>query len=265
MTTIVTSVYTIEQLNFGININKLLNDIARPPLPTDFLYSIGVLVGSDTSAVVGTSVVRTIVLATVPSADATATAARDESSGAGPITSITVTSPGMDYATIPVVLLTDATASILPSERAKAVATLQLGQVIATDGGGGYAAPVVTIVGGLVPGGVPAEVTATVALGVITGFTIVNPGGPYVKKPSVVITDSAGVGATGDAQLEVGGIELLYGGVGYETPIVTIVGLFKYTYPDGLSNQAQPFVGMIRHAIEVDAASPLIETPPVAS
>jgi FtsP/CotA-like multicopper oxidase with cupredoxin domain len=73
------------------------------------------------------------------------------------------------------------------------------------DGGTGYTAPIVTIDDAYLPvdngtngGFTPASVTATVAGGVITGFTIVSPGAGYMA-PVVSIADATGTGALGDA------------------------------------------------------------------
>ena len=68
-------------------------------------------------------------------------------------------------------------------------------------GGTGYSAtPTVAIDDAYLPAGsfTPASVTATVAGGVITGFTIVTPGAGYMA-PVVSITDTTGTGALGDA------------------------------------------------------------------
>lgn len=72
-------------------------------------------------------------------------------------------------------------------------------QVTVVDGGTGYTAPVVTISDAYITPSMPADVTATVVDGVITGFTINNGGADYVA-PVVIITDTTGgTGALADA------------------------------------------------------------------
>jgi FtsP/CotA-like multicopper oxidase with cupredoxin domain len=71
-------------------------------------------------------------------------------------------------------------------------------QVTVVDGGTGYTAPVVTISDAYITPTTPADVTATVVGGVITGFTI-NSGGVDYVAPVVIITDSTGTGALADA------------------------------------------------------------------
>ena len=61
-------------------------------------------------------------------------------------------------------------------------------QVTVVDGGTGYTAPVVTISDAYITPTTPADVTATVVGGVITGLTINNGGADYVA-PVVIITD----------------------------------------------------------------------------
>jgi FtsP/CotA-like multicopper oxidase with cupredoxin domain len=80
-----------------------------------------------------------------------------------------------------------------------------VGTVTVVDGGTGYSAtPSVTVNDAYLPAPpalgafTPATVTATVAGGVITGFTIVDPGAGYMA-PVVSITDATGTGALGDA------------------------------------------------------------------
>ncbi|HEU4385967.1 MAG TPA: hypothetical protein VFR85_20950 [Anaeromyxobacteraceae bacterium] len=68
-------------------------------------------------------------------------------------------------------------------------------------GGSGYSAtPVVTVSDAYGTATTPANVTATVVGGVITGF-IVNSGGVDYTAPVVTIADTTGVGAAADAQL----------------------------------------------------------------
>lgn len=61
------------------------------------------------------------------------------------------------------------------------------------NGGHNYVAPVISFIGG---NGLNAAASATVTAGVITGVTITNPGFDYTYQPTVMITDSAGSGAS---------------------------------------------------------------------
>jgi FtsP/CotA-like multicopper oxidase with cupredoxin domain len=73
--------------------------------------------------------------------------------------------------------------------------------VTPVDGGSGYSAtPTVTIDDAYGTATAPADVTAVVTGGVITGFTINNGGAGY-SAPVVTITDATGTGATADATI----------------------------------------------------------------
>lgn len=70
-----------------------------------------------------------------------------------------------------------------------------------TNGGTGYfsGTPTVTLSGG---GGTGATATATVFGGIVTSFTITNPGTGYTSAPTVTISGAGGSGATGTAVLD---------------------------------------------------------------
>ena len=120
---------------------------------------------------------------------------------------------------------------LTPGSTATAIATISSGAgtvsaITVNPGAGGFgytSPPVVTLTGGgsTVPGAlfVPATATAIVSGGVVTGFSITNPGMGYVTPPAVSVAAPT-VQATGVGQFDPGtgeftGITLTNGGAGY--------------------------------------------------
>jgi hypothetical protein len=94
--------------------------------------------------------------------------------------------------------------------------------------GGGQGATASAVVGGV--GGSGAVLTTTVGTGTTAGqvvsITVVNGGYNYVTPPTIVITDSTGVGATAICQVLNGTIQsvtMTITGSGYTNPTVTVV------------------------------------------
>lgn len=80
------------------------------------------------------------------------------------------------------------------SQRDTGVASIAVGNA-----GTGYTtAPTVALSGG---GGTGATATATVAGGLITGFTVTNPGSGYTSNPTVALSGGAGTGGTATASV----------------------------------------------------------------
>lgn len=251
------------------------------PLPLTELFTIGVGLTSDvvTNAAGPPDVVtRTTILTLVPFVLPTATATRDQSGDAGRITGVTITNRGQQLVAIPIFSIIDASGDgtaedPIPEVDATLIGTLRMRALGLVAGGMNYSAtPVVTPIGGLMPGGTPAVITAVVALGVIQSFTIVSPGGPYFQPPSaIVITDTAGTGAQAAlvADMELRDLTIAPGGngKGYVTPIVVVTPRFKYTWPDsiGAAGQAKPFFSLIKNALQRSAGTPIVETPPAVA
>jgi fibronectin-binding autotransporter adhesin len=118
--------------------------------------------------------------------------------------------------------------NIAGGTQAYAMALLQLGSVSLANGNGGgsyYTEPSVNVSGGgLIPGGRPAVVIATVNTNVttpfvpgpVTGFQVVDPGYGYTSVPTVTLS---GGGGTGGAAVTVNGVIagllMTNGGTGY--------------------------------------------------
>ena len=211
-------------------------------LPNDVLSALGLLLKTDVTAVAGGAVVRTINLGLVATAAATVTARLQPGANASgsPVTSLTLVSAGSGYAAPPYLRFVNA-AGDTTGKGAKGRALLDVASVTVTAPGSLYVAPTVAFVGGLGPRGVAATGTVSIALGAITGITVVTPGSGYTGVPTVVITDSAGSGGAATAVLQVSGVVLDAGGNGYQAvPTVTVLDAFKAYFPDGVGQIPAP-------------------------
>ncbi len=266
-----TLVYTVTTTAPGISSGFLGAQMGKCPLPQRLLDRIGALVISDTVA----GPTRTIVLGLVPTAAATATAARFPGDPTGsPIDTLTLTAPGSGYAAPPDVVITDLPPASPPMTGggfaprsygvgAKANAQLDVGSLVLGLGGGYTSAPTVTIVGGFGPkGGVAATATATFGGGTVTGLTLVTHGSGYVSVPTVVFSGGGGTGATATAVLELSGLTLLNPGKYYINPQVELRSHFKMLFPDA-GDQRAPFWNLIKTQIERYIASPVFAADPV--
>ena len=149
-------------------------------------------------------------------------ASASASLGAGTVSGIALTNFGSGYTSAP-------TVTISGGGGAGATATATLNRSVSSialvaGGGTGYAAPTVTLFGG---GGTGATATVTASGGIIIGFTITAGGTGYTSAPTVIITDATGTGAAGTATVTgvVSGITLTSPGAGYTSaPSVTFAG-----------------------------------------
>jgi hypothetical protein len=256
----VSLVYTADAL--GVSSVALTAAMAAVPLPQDILSLYGVYPTSD----IPSPGVRSIILALVPSASATATAQLSGSETADYVFGLTLTSGGHNYAAPPTVTFSLPVGTFSPLRQARAQAQLGVDTATVATGGALYSAnPTVTVVGNVGPGGTPAVLSVTVALGVITAVTIVNPGSGYMSIPKVVITDPTGSGATITVTLNVVGLTLLDPGQGYVlAPTVTLVPWFKSLFPDS-SDQTKPFWNLMTVAIQQATLSSITASPPVVT
>lgn len=221
MTTSATLIYRSTPYGNGAAMQVAL---AGYVLSVALLDAMGLRVTSDST----TLGVRTIVLGLVPSVAAAITANLWAAGAPGPIISTTITNKGQGYTAPPLLTVTDTGGG----SGAQLTALLGVSAATVTAGGGSYVAPVVTFVGGLPPsGGTAATATATVVGGVITAVVVTSPGSGYTAVPSVLITDSAGSGATATATLGVADVNIIQEGSGYVTPVVTVTPLFQALFP----------------------------------
>jgi FtsP/CotA-like multicopper oxidase with cupredoxin domain len=140
----------------------------------------------------------------------------------GRISSLTLTSGGSGYRSIP-------TVTIAGGGGGGATATATIGKHIAgirvTNRGSGYTSkPTVTITGG---GGSGATATATIQGGKVWSIHMTNRGSGYTSPPTVTITGGSGSGATAAAKLSAGGsvasLWLTSVGSGYISPPTVMI------------------------------------------
>jgi len=109
---------------------------------------------------------------------------------------------------------------------------------VGSSGGTGYSsAPTVTIAAPSIAGGIQATATATVASGVVTSYTVTNPGSGYTTVPAVTVT-GAGSGATPVATISAAGLKINNENI-YTTTYANgagVVGEFAAKYPGALGN-----------------------------
>lgn len=111
--------------------------------------------------------------------------------------------------------------------------------------------------------GTPATVAITVVSGSVTGAHVVTAGALYTQVPQVVIIDPAGAGsgATLTARMGLDAIQLLTGGLGYESvPGVVLTPAFEALFP-GASDQRDPFWKFMQTALQVGCLSPVTSNP----
>jgi len=282
MSTNVTCSYTVETRGGG-TLLATQAALAAVPVPIDTFQAFGVGLLSDATG--GSPATRTIVLSLVPTANATATAQLQPGEGShtgSPIAGLTLTSGGHGYVAPPDIVIADTPLPLalqpkgyVPGSGAKAVATLDIFDILVESGGAGYAsAPLVTLVGGLAPGGVAGTAHVSIIAGSLGAFTVDTPGSGYVAPPVVVLTGGAPVTpGAGLARLQVSGLTLLgaqntpEGGWGkhYTAPTVTIVPKFLSSWPDssGVASQAALFQNIMLSAIARALCCPVFAAAPI--
>jgi hypothetical protein len=115
--------------------------------------------------------------------------------------------------------------------------------------------------------GRPARATLTIGGGVLTGYTLDDPGDGYVAVPTPVLFDPTGVGVGGafTTIMNVGRIDMLNGGSGYKTPVPLLIPAYeamfllainKFTAP-AAATALLPFVNLMAAAIQRAAATPV--------
>lgn len=238
--TIGSAVFTTDSAAATTAMRAVLPDFVLPNLW-------GLFYDNDTTVDTGTGSTRTFTFKMTPTiADAAGTAVLSAGDpGGSPVASVTLTNQGGFYARPPLLSFTG------PATRpAQAHAVMQVRDVVTIFGGLAYtAATTVTFVGGdLAPGGVVATATPNIALGVITGVTMINLGGPYDSPPRVVVADTGGgAGAILSAGLSVQSIVVDDGGLGYQAaPVVNFTPLFKAEVPDLLPSGASNTAGQAK-------------------
>lgn len=273
--------------------------MASVPAPKDALSFLGVRIISD-STPIASPVVRTLVLGLNPIATATATASLVPGDASGsPIASLTVTSPGSGYILPPIVTFTGGRSKAAPQVQAfnpdqmarqhfntspgnpepesqlsgslnspaAAMARLKVVTATVTAGGAGYSASTFILVqGGLAKGGRAAVLTPTIALGVVTGVVITDPGSGYTSVPSIAIVDPSVTPGSGAAVSVSMGLDLLLlerpGGGYTSAPTVVLTPYFQAVFPPA-SDQAAPFRNLMNTALEQALMSPVSANPPV--
>lgn len=160
-----------------------------------------------------------------------------------------------------------------------AFAYLKVVSAAVAAGGGGYSAATFIRVSGQLksqggphgvgpPTGVgrPAILTPTIALGVITGVTVTDPGSGYVGVPTITVVDPAvtpGTGGKITVSMGVGSIEVTRGGAGYASaPTVVLTPFFQAMFPP-TGDQGVAFRHLFTTSLETALKSPITASPPV--
>jgi hypothetical protein len=149
----------------------------------------------------------------------------------GTVTSVTRTSAGSGYTSVPTV--TFGAPDVSGGIQATGTATLSGGAVTGVTisaGGSGYTSPIVTFSAPQVVGGTTATGTVTVTAGAITAIVITSGGSGYTSAPTATIGNvgsgtGATVGTVSIATSSVSGVTITNAGTGYTTaPSVSISG-----------------------------------------
>lgn len=113
--------------------------------------------------------------------------------------------------------------------------------------------------------GRPAQATANVLVGAITGLVITDNGDNYVEPPVIMITDPNGSGADYTARMGVGRVDVICPGRGYTAAAACVLTpAFKTYFPDN-SDQRAPFWRLFEALIASRALTPVnSETPLLA-
>ena len=140
----------------------------------------------------------------------------------GPITSITISNPGIDYdaASPPTATISGGGGS---GATAEVVVNGSVSSISVDSGGSGYtSSPLVSIVGG---GGSGASATAIITKGSVSNILITSGGTGYTSQPEITIVGGEGTGATGTASVRgpIKSVNLTSGGTSYtSSPTVTV-------------------------------------------
>jgi hypothetical protein len=159
----------------------------------------------------------------------------------GEIKSVMVVDPGRGYLNVPKIKVVDPTGADNRSVEAHLAA--QMGA------------------------GIPASISLTIVLGVITVATVTSTGARYIGVPSVVVFDptGGGSGAVILARMGVGSVEMISSGKGLTiAPVVTLLPFFKAQYPDS-SDQRAPFWRLMEPAFATMVVTPVKSDPPALS
>ena len=260
---LITCAYTLTAVG-GQSIASLAARFAAVPLDLTIPRTFGLLPVSDTTAAVGQAVTRTMVFSMTPTMAAAAAIVVGGGAPLGKITNMPITVPGNGYAQPPIASLGS------PGHGGGLHVTCQMAGVTILNGGTGYSgATTVKFVGGeLGPKGVAATGTPIIALGVITGVTLVTLGDDYHSYPDLLFQDSGGgSGASGVGVLSVfrGVVDFPGDGYSSSTP-VTLSPVFPVSWPDSSSAQGQILQGWMLEEFQsaLQTTSILAATPVVS-
>jgi hypothetical protein len=237
---------------------------AAIPLELGTLQLVGLVPSADSTATTGNAATRTITLKMGSSYSSAAGFMLTHGSAQGPI--LGYAPPGSvntDYPATPVVQVTDNPG---PGFGAKLGIAMGIGGFHILSGGSGYSAATKCTVS-TPPGGVAAVLTPVIALGVITGITIVSPGSGYATFEQVVVTDSGGgSGAEIFSTLTPVSGAVYSGGSSYASPLATYVTAFQESFPDAnAAAQAAAVIGWMSGIFSQQLQSPVTEAAPVVS
>lgn len=252
----------------NVSASNLATRMAAVPLDLSLPKLVGLIPSADATATVGNVVTRTITLKMGSLYTSFAGFTVNVGSPASAILGYTLPGSGLhlDYPAPPVVSVLDSAAG---GHGAGAIIGLSMGigaaNVIA--GGSGYTGATTMTVPAPIGSGVAAVLTPTIALGAITGFTIVMRGSGYGNFEQVTITDSGGgTGAVVYASLTPVKASLFLPGSSYTTPQMNMVTRFQNSFPDSSSAvQASAVRSWMTLALSQALSSPIVEVAPVVS
>jgi hypothetical protein len=283
----------------GASAAQVIALMSAVPVPKDALSFLGVRVISDSTVGAG-PVIRTITLGLNPVAAATATASLVPGDGSGsPLAALTVTSPGSGYVIPPIVSFSGGRLAEAPQVQAftpdrmarqhfttspgnpeaanqrdgsfnapaHAEARLKVVSATVTAGGSGYGPNTFILVqGGLARGGRKAVLIPTIALGVVTGVVVTDPGSGYTSVPSIAVVDPGATPGSGAVVTVSMGLDLLLltqPGAGFTSaPSVILTPYFQAVFPP-TGDQSAPFRNLLNTALEQATLGPVSASPPV--
>jgi hypothetical protein len=217
-------------------IASLAAALAAVPLDLNVPRALGLLPQSDTTATVGQTATRTIVLGGFgqdPTGGAAPSATVEPGVNPGPLVEITPSESGepVNYGGLPTLSISDTGEG---SGATAYVSDMGVGSIVILAEGTGYTSPpTVSFVNGQqAPGGTPATATAFLTGTSVSSVVIDSPGSGYTVFPELVFSGGGGSGAKAIAGLKITGITLQAAGSSYSAPVVTVTSLFDDLAPD---------------------------------
>ena len=220
MTTTITCTYTVPLMGSQSSAS-LLARMKAIPCDLTLPHLLGLRYASDSSAISGSNVIRTMTFKMTPISGASASTGLQAGNRGSSLLPPTVQSAGSGYAAPPVVAFSggDAPDGTPPYDPASINCTMKLTDFIIINGGSGYGdGDLLTFSGGGVGSSIvqpTAEVASIGPGGTITTLQILSAGSGLTQPPDAVVVSSGGTGAVLSAGLGVAAVNLIRNGQGY--------------------------------------------------